>query len=63
VDQCQGAELGKVNRTVLRNILPATVDVGFDHYTSDGAVASDQLLADGVDDLRLVEMILEGVSV
>ena len=64
MDQCQGAELGKVNRsTVFRNILPATVDVGFDHYTSDGAVTSDQLLADGVDDLRLVEMILEGVSV
>jgi len=56
-------ESGEVNRTIFRNILFATVDVGLDHHTSDGAVASDQLLADGVDDLRLVEVVLERVSI
>lgn len=34
------------NRTILRNILPATVDIGLDHYTSDRTVASNHLLAD-----------------
>jgi len=56
-------ESGEINPTVFRNILPAAVDVGLDHDTSDGAVASDQLLADRVDDLRLVEVVLERVSV
>jgi hypothetical protein len=48
--------------TIFRNILPASVNVGLDHYTSDGAVPSNQLLADGVDDLWLIEVVLEGVS-
>lgn len=56
-------ESGEVNRTIFRNVLLAAVDVGFDHHTGDSAVAGDQLLADRVDDLRLVEVVLERVSV
>lgn len=52
-----------VTRTIFGNVLPAAVDVGLDHHTSDGTVASDQLLADGVDDLWLIEVVLERVSV
>ena len=54
---------GEANRTVFGNILPTAVDVGLDHHTSDGAVAGDQLLADRVDNLWLIEMVLEGISV
>ena len=56
-------ESGEVNRTIFRNVLLAAVDVGFDHHTGDSAVAGDQLLTDRVDDLRLVEVVLERVSV
>lgn len=52
-----------MNPTIFRNVLPTGVDIGFDHNTSDGAVASNQLLADGIDDLWLVVVVLEGVSV
>jgi len=48
---------------ILRDILLATVNVRLDHHTSDGAVAGDQLLANRVDDLRLVEVVFERVSV
>ena len=53
----------KANRTIFRNILPAAVNVGFDHHTSDGAITGDQLFTDGVDNLWLVEVVLERVSV
>ena len=53
----------EANRTIFRNVLPATVDIGLDHHTCDGAVASNQLFADGVDDLGLVEVVLERVSI
>lgn len=56
-------ELEQVNPTILGNILPASVDVGFNHDASDGAVASNQLLADGVDNLWLIVVVLEGVPI
>lgn len=55
--------LGKVDCTIFRNILPTGIDVRLDHDTSDGAVPGDQLLADGVNNLWLVEVVLQGVSV
>jgi len=48
---------------VFRNILPASVDVGFNHDTSNGTVAGNQLLADGINNLWLVVVVLERVSV
>jgi len=48
---------------IFGNILPASVDVGFNHDTGDGTVAGNQLLADGVDDLWLIVVVLERVSV
>lgn len=53
----------KSRGAIFRNVLPTGVDIGFDHNASDGAVASNQLLADGIDDLWLVVVVLEGVSV
>lgn len=55
--------LGKVDRTIFRNVLPTGVDVRLDHDTSDSAVPGDQLFADGVNNLWLVEMVLQGVTV
>jgi len=48
---------------IFGNVLPASVDVGFDHDTGDRAVTSNKLLTDGVEDLRLVVVVLERVSV
>ena len=53
----------EANRTIFRNILPAAVDVGFDHHTSNGTITGDQLFTDGVDNLWVVEVVLERVSV
>lgn len=53
----------KGNPTILGNVLPASVNVGFNHDASDGAIASDQLLADGVDDLWLIVVVLKRVPV
>ena len=53
----------KDNPTIFRNILPTSVDVRLDHDTSDRAVASNQLFADGVYDLRLIVVVLKGVTV
>lgn len=53
----------KENPTIFGNILPASVNVGLDHDASDRAVASNQLLADGIDDLRLIVVVLERVPV
>lgn len=53
----------KVNPTIFGNVLSASVNVGFDHDTSYGAVASNQLFADGIDDFWLIVMVLERVSV
>ena len=49
--------------TIFGNILSAGVNVGFDHDPSDGAIASNQLFADGVNDLRLIVVVLERVPV
>jgi len=48
---------------IFGNVLPAGVNVGFDHDTGDRAVTSNELLADGVNNLWLVVVILERVSV
>lgn len=53
----------KFNPTIFGNILPASVNVGFNHDTSDGTIANNQLLADGIDDLWLIVVVLERVSV
>jgi len=53
----------KANHTIFGNILLASINIGLDHHASDGTVASNQLVADGVDDFWLIEMVLEGVSV
>jgi len=60
---CDADTILESRGTIFRNVLPATVDIGLYHYTCDGAVASNQLLADGVYDLGLVEVVLERVSV
>ena len=36
----------------------ASIDVGFDHYTGDGAFSDTKLLADSVDYLGLIVVIL-----
>jgi hypothetical protein len=48
---------------IFRNILPASVDVGFNHDASNGAVAGNQLLANRIDNLWLVVVVLKRVSV
>lgn len=50
-------------RAIFGDVLPAGINVGFNHNTGDGAVASDQLLADGVNNLWLVVVVFEGVPV
>ena len=52
-----------MHRTFLRNILPTSVDVGLDHDTGDGAVPSNQLLADIINNLWLVVVVLHGIAV
>jgi len=49
--------------TILGNVLPASIDVGLDHDTSDGTITSNQLLANRIDDLWLIVVVLKGVSV
>jgi hypothetical protein len=56
-------EYGKAKRTIFRNVLPAGVDVGFDHDTGDRAVTGNQLLANRVYDLWLVVVVLKRISV
>jgi len=48
---------------ILRNILSAGIDVGLNHDTSDRTVTSNQLFANRVDDLWLVVVVLERISV
>jgi hypothetical protein len=45
--------------SIFRNVLPAGVDVGFDHDTGDRAVTGNQLLANRVYDLWLVVVVLK----
>ena len=55
--------MGKVNRTIFRDVLSPGVDVRLDHDTSDSAVTGDQLFADGVNNLWLVVVVLHRVSI
>ena len=59
----RGRRQRKTKRTIFRNILPASVDIGLNHDTGDSTVTSNQLLADGVDDFWLVVVVLERISV
>jgi len=65
VDACVGDTdtILESRRAIFGNVLSASVNVGFDHDTSYGAVASNQLFADGIDDFWLIVMVLERVSV
>lgn len=46
-----------------RDILATSVDVGLDHHTGEGEIAGLELLADVVEDLGLVAVVLGGVAV
>lgn len=45
------------------HVLPASIDVRLDHDTGDVPIASAELLADVVHDLRLVVMVLLRVAI
>lgn len=53
----------EVLRARVRHVLPPVVDVRLDHDAGDVALARRELLADRVDDARLVVVILLRVAV
>lgn len=50
-------------RALGRHILATVVDMRLNHHTSDGTVAGEELLANAVDDLGLVCVVLVGVAI
>ena len=53
----------KTGRTLRGYILPAFIDVGLDHHTSDVLVSGTQLRTDVVEDLWLIVVVLLRVAI
>jgi len=65
VDACVGNRnaVFKTGRTLLGYILPAFVDVGLDHHTSDVLVSGTQLRTNVVKDFWLIIVVLLRVAI
>ena len=53
----------QITRTLRRDILPTSVDMGFYHHASDVPVSERQLSADVIQDFGLVSVVFLGVAI